>query len=178
MNRLVKFGVGIAVSVLSASLPPALPAAADPVKADDILPTGLGEAIDRDVERARAATVRFKTLDGAVEAGYPRDVAQCVQHQPHGAMGFHHQNDALMDAKLEIDRPEVLTYERVPGGTYELTGVEYLVPISVWSKDEPPTIMGQKLKRAPSLGIWYLHVWIWKQNPSGLFADWNPNIKC
>jgi hypothetical protein len=178
MNQFASCSVGIAVSVLCALLPAGLPAATDPPNADGILPTGLGEAIDRDVERARAATARFKTLDGAVEAGYPRDVAQCVQHQPHGAMGFHHQNNALMDTKLEIDRPEVLTYERAPGGAYELTGVEYLVPISAWTKDEPPTIMGQKLKRAPSLGIWYLHVWIWKQNPSGLFADWNPSIKC
>jgi hypothetical protein len=23
-----------------------------------------------------------------------------------------------------------------------------------------------------------LHAWIWKDNPSGLFADWNPTVKC
>jgi len=28
------------------------------------------------------------------------------------------------------------------------------------------------------LGIWYLHVWHWEPNPSGVFADWNPNVKC
>jgi hypothetical protein len=28
------------------------------------------------------------------------------------------------------------------------------------------------------LGIWYLHVWIWEPNPSGLFADWNPSVTC
>jgi hypothetical protein len=39
-------------------------------------------------------------------------------------------------------------------------------------------IMGQNLKRADSLGVWYLHVWIWEPNPSGLFADWNPLVKC
>ena len=38
--------------------------------------------------------------------------------------------------------------------------------------------MGQKLKPAPSLGIWYRHVWVWRENPSGLFADWNPLVKC
>ena len=23
-----------------------------------------------------------------------------------------------------------------------------------------------------------LHVWAWKNNPSGTFADWNPNVSC
>ncbi len=38
--------------------------------------------------------------------------------------------------------------------------------------------MGQNLKPARSLGLWYLHVWVWQENPSGLFADWNPSVKC
>jgi hypothetical protein len=23
-----------------------------------------------------------------------------------------------------------------------------------------------------------LHVWAWKNNPSGMFTDWNPNVSC
>ena len=23
-----------------------------------------------------------------------------------------------------------------------------------------------------------LHAWIWKSNPSGIFAMWNPKVKC
>lgn len=23
-----------------------------------------------------------------------------------------------------------------------------------------------------------LHAWIWKHNPSGTFAEWNPNVRC
>jgi hypothetical protein len=38
--------------------------------------------------------------------------------------------------------------------------------------------MGQNLKPAPSLKLWYLHVWVWQENPSGVFADWNPDVKC
>jgi hypothetical protein len=94
-------------------------------------------------------------------------------------MGFHHQNAALLDARLEVDRPEMLVYERLPNGTYRLNGVEYIVPYSAWPETkEPPTIMGQKLKPAPQLKIWYRHVWIWNENPSGLFADWHPQVKC
>jgi hypothetical protein len=142
-----------------------------------ILPTGLGEAIDRDVARVNAATERFKASSVAIAAGYAA-ADRCIEHQPHGAMGYHFGNQALHDATLEVDKPEVLVYEKRPDGTFKLNGVEYIVPIASWTKTDPPVIMGQPLKRADSLGIWYLHVWNWEYSPSGLFADWNPRVKC
>lgn len=145
---------------------------------EGILPSGFGEAVDRDIARLRAATAPFKSLDKAVAAGYEKNVTNCVEHQPHGAMGYHHNNKALMDTRLDVEKPEVLVYERLADGTYRLNGVEFLVPISAWTREEPPTIMGQKLKKAENLGIWYLHVWNWEQSPNGLFSDWNPRVKC
>jgi hypothetical protein len=153
---------------------PTMAMAADP---PPILPTGLGAAIDRDIEKLRAATERFKSSDAAIAAGYAGET-RCVEHQPHGAMGYHFNNKALKDATLDVEQPEVLVYEKRADGTLKLNGVEFLVPIAAWTKTEPPTIMGQNLKRADSLGIWYLHVWNWEYSPSGLFADWNPRVKC
>jgi hypothetical protein len=144
----------------------------------EILPTKFGQAVDRDVTAVRAATESFKVLANAVAAGYDAHVMQCVQNPPDGGMGFHHAKAALRDSNLEVEKPEILTYARTPDGQYKLTGVEYVIPITAWSRNEPPSIMGQNLKRAESLGIWYLHVWIWEPNPSGLFADWNPRVKC
>ena len=92
--------------------------------------------------------------------------------------GHHFGNKALKDATLDVEKPEVLVYEKRPDGTFQLNGVEFFVPFTAWTKTEPPTIMGQPLKRADSLGFWYLHVWSESGNPSGLFADWNPNVKC
>jgi len=136
-------------------------------------------AADRDVARIHAATAAYQSLDAAVAAGYARHVARCIDNPPHGAMGYHHQNDALLDDRLEIERPEILVYERLPSGAYRLNGVEYIVPFSVRpATSEPPTLLGQKLKPAPSLGLWYLHVWVFVENPSGVFADWNPRVKC
>lgn len=83
-----------------------------------------------------------------------------------------------MPTTLDVEHPEVLVYERKPDGGFKLNGVEFLVPISPWTATEPPRIMGQALKRADRLGIWYLHVWTWEPSPSGLFADWNPRVKC
>src|SRR5688572_9238172 len=79
-------------------------------------------------ERARAATAPFVVLDSAVAAGYPREVRQCLADAHHGAMGFHHVNRGYVDAKVEVERPEILLYERRPDGTYRLNGVEYIIP--------------------------------------------------
>jgi hypothetical protein len=142
-----------------------------------ILPSGMGSAVDHDVMKVREATARFKTTEAAEAAGYKR-VTDCVEHQPAGAMGYHFQNNSLLDTKLDLEHPEVLVYEKKADGTFKLNGVEFLVPISAWTAAEPPRIMGQSLKKADRLGIWYLHVWTWDASPSGLFADWNPNVKC
>jgi len=80
--------------------------------------------VDRDVERVRAATRSFRVLDSAVAAGYIRDVPNCIKHPEHGTMGFHHRNPTLADAKVELERPEIILYGRTEKGDHELTGVE------------------------------------------------------
>jgi hypothetical protein len=161
---------GFAIGRAAAQMP-------SPDTAPGIIPSGFGDAVDRDVAKVRAATTKFKSSDAAVAAGYAR-VTDCVEHPPDGAMGYHFQNNTLLDTTLDVEHPEVLVYERTPGGEFKLNGVEFLVPISAWPATEPPRIMGQALKRADRLGIWYLHVWTWEPSPSGLFADWNPRVKC
>lgn len=146
--------------------------------ADARSPASYGPAVERDVERVRAATARFRDLGEAVAAGYPGTVAHCLDNPPVGGMGYHHIHPDLMDDSVDLEQPEILVYERTPDGDYELVGVEYAVPLDAWTGDEPPTVMGQPLKPAPQLGIWYLHVWVWRTNPHGLFADWNPNVEC
>ncbi len=130
------------------------------------------------VARVRAATAAFAILDSAVAAGYERHVPTCYGDQ-HGAMGFHHVNRALLDARVEVERPEILLYERHADGRYTLNGVEYIVPYRIWSKDSvPPTVLGEKLKRADDLNLWYLHLWAWRENTAGIFADMNPAVRC
>jgi hypothetical protein len=146
-------------------------------QAPGILPSGLGDAIDRDVAKIREATAKFQTSEAAQAAGY-KLATGCVDHQPAGAMGYHFNNEALFDATLDLEHPEVLVYEKRPDGTFQLNGVEFYVPASAWTSAEPPRIMGQSLMTAPGLGFWFLHVWVWKRSPSGLFSVWNPDVKC
>src|SRR4029453_16613512 len=86
-----------------AQTPPAMAAPAKPaaMATPALLPTGLGEAIDRDVARLRAATERFKSSSVAIAEGYPQET-DCVQMPPHGAMGYHFGNKALKDATLDV----------------------------------------------------------------------------
>ena len=146
-------------------------------QAPGILPSGLGDAIDRDVAKIREATAKFQTSKAAEAAGY-KLATGCVQHQPAGAMGYHFNNEALFDATLDVEHPEVLVYEKQPDGSFQLNGVEFYVPASAWTSAQPPRIMGQDLQTAPGLGFWFLHVWVWKRSPSGLFSVWNPDVKC
>jgi hypothetical protein len=133
-------------------------------------------------DQVRAATASFKNLDSAVAHGYARDVPQCFADSIYGsggAMGFHHINRAYVDDKLEIAKPEILMYERTRDGKYELTGVEYILPFRYWPKDSvPPKFLGRDLMRENDRNYWYTHMWIWKPSSTGLFADWNPAVKC
>jgi hypothetical protein len=135
--------------------------------------------IRQDVERIRAGTQLFQSLDRAVEAGYARTVTDCLVHEQHGAMGFHHVNSSYVDAKLELERPEILLYERKPDGSYRLNAVEFVIPYRAWPRDSvAPVLMGQRLKHEDNLKIWYLHVWAWSNNADGLFADFSPGVVC
>ncbi len=86
-------------------------------------------------------------------------------------MGQHNVNEALVDGELDVLNPEVvLTHPE----NRTLTAVEYLVIAS-----EAPTLFGQTFVAGPPdiPGSFALHVWFF-DNPSGQFADFNPNITC
>ena len=126
----------------------------------------------------RAATKSFQTLDSAVAAGFPREVPACLVHEHHGAMGYHHLNQANV-GKLDDTKPQFLLYEKMQDGSYRLNGVEFFVPYRSWSRDSaPPVLMGQKLHHENNFNYWYLHVWAWTDNKDGLFANMNPDVQC
>lgn len=142
------------------------------------LDTG-GARLTQELRQLRDATRAFHVLDSAVAAGYPRTVRNCLVHQHHGAMGFHHLNAALLDAEARIEKPEILLYELTGDGRYVLNGVEFIVPYTFRARDSvPPVLMGQSLRREDNLRFWYLHVWAWKENPDGPFADFHPAVSC
>ena len=145
-------------------------------------PSAYSAEVQAGYAKVRAATASFRVLDSAVANGYAKDVAQCFAdsiYDSGGAMGYHHVNRQYLDAKVEIEHPEIVMYERKPDGKYEMTGVEYIVPYRFWPKDSvPPKLMGRPMVQENERNYWYSHMWVWKPSSAGLFADWNPAVKC
>ena len=75
-------------------------------------------------------------------------------------------------------------YEPRNDGSLKLVALEYVVFQADWKGSSPPELFGKTfdLIRSPNrfgLPAFYaLHAWLWKPNPSGLLATWNPHVTC
>jgi hypothetical protein len=137
------------------------------------------------VATVRQATTGYKDVEAAKSAGYGL-FHGCVSGPQEGAMGIHFVNgDLVGDGEIDALRPEALIYE-VKNGKLQIVGVEYVVIAEAWdaNHETPPSLMGQVFHyvgapnryRIPA--FYELHVWAWKQNPNGMFTDWNPKVSC
>ena len=139
------------------------------------------------VRIVREATERFKDPAVADSEGYKLAFG-CVSGPDYGAMGMHFVNMSLVgDPALDPTRPEIVIYEPLPNGRLRLIGADFLVLASAWDAlhpGEPPQMMGQLLHlfEAPNrfgLPAFYtLHVWAWKESPTGTFVNWHANVSC
>lgn len=134
--------------------------------------------------QVRAATAVYQDINEAYAAGY-RQFGGCVSGPQSGAMGVHFVKEQLVDGTLDVNEPEALIYE-LKNGRAQLVGVEYITPAPVWDAEHagPPILSGQHFHllgtpnryRMPAL--YELHVWAWRENPNGTFADWNSRVSC
>lgn len=152
------------------------------VGCDDADPLSPEEAALDDLRRAGEA---FLDVARAHDAGYqvlvvhPTSGDRCLADPALGGMGFHYLNADLVDDEVSVTSPEVVIYEPDADGDLELVAVEYVVPFSIRGEDqEPPVLFGRSFKRNPTFQLWALHAWAWKENPSGPFADYNPDVSC
>ncbi len=122
-----------------------------------------------------------------------------------GAMGVHYLHPARLglipesmpvdgtDGVIDFAEPEVLVYEPQADGTERLVAVEYLVFQDAWAaagNTAPPSLMGEEfvsmiddpateMDESHGLAAHYeLHAWVPRDNPTGLFAEFNPNVTC
>jgi len=122
-----------------------------------------------------------------------------------GAMGVHYIRFDLLEITADqprVDgtgthtdflRPAVLLYEPQADGSMELVGVENLVFIAAWEaagnrappmfqgtawdrmEDDPATELDEAHMFAPHYDR---HVWLYRDNPRGTFAQFNPAVSC
>jgi hypothetical protein len=129
------------------------------------------------VANVRTANDRLHDVSVAVAEGFAP--IPCASGIEGGSMGIHYVNaEYLKDNIVDIARPEAVMYEPKPDGSLELIAVEYI------TAKGPAALQGHlfSFTNSPNrygLGPFYeLHVWAWKSNPTGSFADNNPDVSC
>lgn len=93
-----------------------------------------------------------------------------------GGMGVHYVRN--IDATLDPADPEAVVYQVGRHDRLRLVALEYLIPVEYVDPSDPPVLFGQSMHRHPNpkIEVYILHVWLWKWNPTGLFADVNPRV--
>jgi hypothetical protein len=123
-----------------------------------------------------------------------------------GAMGIHFFRPDLLGitgppnprvsgtgTHTDFRKPAILIYEPQQDGSLELVAVENLVFVDAWKKagntaapsyqgveydlmrDDPATKVDEAHMFEPH---WDRHVWLYRENPNGVFAQFNPNANC
>jgi len=181
------------IALLAVSLALLVAPLASPVRAADdaSLPK-----VSAELEKVRTALDKYKDPVVAVHDGYwstlgcvhydqPAATGQVPTYSHAGAMGVHFFNGALVGPTLDPAKPQVLVYEP-EGDKLRLVAAEWFLPLSTGVK-ERPTLFGQKFDgpmaghhplMPTALEHYDLHVWLWKENPAGLFSPTNPAVKC
>ena len=123
-----------------------------------------------------------------------------------GAMGIHYFRPDLLgitgppnprvsgtSTYTDFRTPAILIYEPQADGTLELVAVENLVFISSWEQAgnrQPPSFHGvpfDRMEDNPATDFdeahgfephYDRHVWLYRENPLGVFSPMNPNVTC
>jgi hypothetical protein len=153
----------------------------------------------------RQLTAPFHDVDAAEAAGYalfkapPLTAADgCVSDVNAGGMGYHYtRGNNLADDSVSLLDPEFLVYAPKTGPRQDgearrrLAAFDYFLPYSAkWpgpndaSFRRAPTLHDfSTMRDLPDLAFapsrfngWMVHIWLWEDNPAGMFANWNTSV--
>ncbi len=142
----------------------------------------------------RAALKKYQDPVAAIRDGYFStlgcvSIAQAggpgeMPYKP-GSMGVHFLNMQMVSATPDPAHPPVLLYEP-QGDKLVLVGAEWFVPLMTGVKQRP-SLLGHPLQgpmagheplMSADMSHYDLHVWLFKENPAGMFEPTNANVKC
>lgn len=172
-------GAALALTTACAGDPPVAPTAESDISAQlagQPSPAATGQAI----ATLRRATARYHNLNAALADGFVF-LHGCEVRPGEGAVGTVYVHiDRLMDGVVDPSLPDALVYEPGANGRERptLVAVEFAVPQALWTAPEPPTFLGASFQPEEEFGVFGLHVWVWRNNPDGLFAEANPRVSC
>lgn len=119
------------------------------------------EAAFIDLTRAEIEAMGYVVVELCISAETVGEPAELGGH------GMHAINAALIDTTLDPLEPEGILLDLEDN----VIGLQYLTP----PQEEPLTVLGQQLTYVEIADWDHLHVWF-LENPSGQFADFNPNV--
>jgi hypothetical protein len=154
---------------------------------------------------AKYADVNVALGEGYVPDGMCTTAAEVGLPPETGAMGIHYFRPDLLQitataprvdgtgTHIDFTQPAVLLYEPQQDGSLELVAIENAVFAAAWSAAgnvEPPAFMGTPFdymaddpNTPEDEGHMFVphydrHVWLFRENPNGVFAQWNPTVSC
>ena len=152
------------------------------------------------LDTVRSATEKYQDVNAALDDGY----VMTADEVPN--MGAHFvQPQYLTDDVFDPSKPEFLLYTWHGRDDWELVGTGFILlnryvgedhpagfagPLDNWHVHYSLCLGGRSSTRSttaeecrdqggnwlPSFG-WMIHTYVWEENPLGVFAMWNPNIK-
>ena len=150
--------------------------------------------IPPELESVRSALDKYTDPIVAVHDGYlstlacieyPKGTSEGGMQYVPGGMGVHFLNLGFIGPTLDPAKPQVLIYQPV-GDKLKLVAAEWFVPVQA-AGAERPKIFGKELEgpmeghqpvMPAGLHHYDLHVWLWKDNPAGVYSSTNPAVKC
>ena len=178
MHARITVGVGL-MTLLAACGDRSAPLAPNGATSDRS--PAMSSSVASQIAELRRLVAPFHQFERARAAGWSVQITPCLEEPGQGGMGFHYGRPAFIGdgGRVALLEPELLLYEPEKNGKLRFMGVEYIVPFTDHpASAPPPTLLGQEFAQVPEFGVWGLHIWVGRHNPSGIFAPWNPKVNC
>ena len=157
-------------------------------------------SLQAQLARVRRVTARYHDVGVAQADGFT-EASECVSAPGIGTMGYHFVSFPRLAQPLSIDQPQAVLYLH-EGERWSLVAVEYISPIIIHgapyfgcgvednscppaNPPPPPSLFEGVSFDGPMAGHeegmpWHYdqHVWVWRHNPNGTFAPFNPALSC
>lgn len=169
---------------LGAVLAAAIAAGPTAAHGPQTLSSGVPATLTPELVEVRDALAKYVDPVVAIRDGYFSTLG-CVVY-PNGGMGVHFLNPALIGPTPDPFRPQILVYEPTRDGTLHLVAAEWFIPLATGVTERPHIfgrpfdgpMEGHEPLMPRELHHYDLHVWLWKDNPAGLFNPINPRVDC
>jgi hypothetical protein len=136
----------------------------------------VGQSPEEQVRDYESALERFTDVRTAIAEGY-RTTGTYITGTD-GALGVPFVNVGVSD--LDPERPQAVLYTLTEDATYEAVGLKWFVPAE--DRSSPPSLFGKTFSGPHTSDTsiipehYALHVWLYRENPDGLFARYNPAL--